>query len=64
MRQKTFADIPEEVLKAVRLVAPEKKITCMAAHRLAEELKVPIRMIGEACDALGIKIKECQLGCF
>jgi hypothetical protein len=64
VKQKTFADIPGEVLEAVRLAAPEKNITCVAAHRLAVELKVPIRMVGEACDALGIKIKECQLGCF
>lgn len=53
-----------EVIEAVRRAAPEKRITCARAHELAAELGVPVRVIGAACDALGIKIRECQLGCF
>lgn len=64
MKVKSPREVPEEVLKAVQHTAPEKRITCRAAHKLAAELKVPVRLVGEACDALGIKIKECQLGCF
>jgi len=51
-------------MEAVRRAAPEKRITCARAHELAAALGVPVRMVGAACDALGIKIRECQLGCF
>ncbi|MEW6771247.1 MAG: hypothetical protein AB1330_07635 [Bacillota bacterium] len=64
MKGKTAVEVPRNVLEAVRRAAPEKRITCARAHQLAAELKVPLRQIGAACDALGIKIKECQLGCF
>ncbi|MEW6172673.1 MAG: hypothetical protein AB1510_06335, partial [Bacillota bacterium] len=64
VKEKTISDVPEEILDAVRRAAPEKRITCAAAHALAKELDVPLRLVGAACDALGIKIKECQLGCF
>uniref|UniRef100_A0A7C2I1M2 Uncharacterized protein n=1 Tax=Ammonifex degensii TaxID=42838 RepID=A0A7C2I1M2_9THEO len=64
MKGKAPFEVPAEVLDAVRRAAPEKRITCARAHELAGELKVPVRLIGAACEALGIKIKECQLGCF
>ncbi|MEW6182190.1 MAG: hypothetical protein AB1500_03300 [Bacillota bacterium] len=64
MKEKTIGEVPEKVLDAVRGAAPEKRITCAAAHALAKELDVPLKLVGAACDALGIKIKECQMGCF
>lgn len=57
-------EIPTGVLEALRQAAPEKRITCARAHQLAAELKVSLIVIGAACDSLGIKIGECQLGCF
>jgi hypothetical protein len=56
--------IPANVLEAVKNAAPEGKISCVAAHSLAEQLGVEIIMIGKAADELKIKIKDCQLGCF
>lgn len=53
-----------EVLEAVKKAAKDGRISCTAARKLAEELKVPPRVVGEACDALKIKIKACELGCF
>ena len=40
------------------------KLPCAAAFKIAAELNLPPRRIGEAADALGIKISSCQLGCF
>lgn len=57
-------EVPAEVLDMLRRAVPEKSITCSRAHKLAAELEVPLLVVGAACDALGIKIKECQLGCF
>ena len=57
-------DIPEEVIEAVKKEAAEGRIPCARAQQLAGELGVPIHVVGRALDLLGIKIVECQLGCF
>ncbi|MEL7566088.1 MAG: hypothetical protein AAGU27_14545 [Dehalobacterium sp.] len=56
--------ISEEVLKAVQETAKDGKLTCTDAHMLGEKLGISLLVIGEAADQLGIKIKNCQLGCF
>lgn len=56
--------IPANVLEAVKNASPEGKISCVAAHSLAEQLGVEIIIIGKAADELKIKINNCQLGCF
>lgn len=56
--------IPANVLEAVKNAAPDGRISCVAAHGLAEKLGVEILMIGKAADELKIKINNCQLGCF
>lgn len=57
-------EIPDGVLQAVRQAATGNRITCTAARGLAAELEVPVRLIGQACNELGIKIVACELGCF
>jgi hypothetical protein len=39
-------------------------LPCAAAFRLAEECEVGVRQIGKICQENGIKIVQCQLGCF
>ena len=52
--------LKEEIIKK----AVDGRLTCAAARKLAEELSIPYADVGAAADALGIKIKSCQLGCF
>lgn len=59
-----MTDVSPEVLEAVKQAAKDGRLSCTAARKLAEELKVPPRIVGEACNALKIKIKACELGCF
>ncbi len=40
------------------------KLPCAVAFKIAKELKVPLREVGDAADRLRIKICNCQLGCF
>lgn len=40
------------------------KIKCSEALAVAKRLKVQTKKVGEAIDGLGIKIIDCQLGCF
>jgi len=52
-------------LKArIQAAAPEGKIPCAAAFKLAEELGISRSRLGELLNELRIKIVSCQLGCF
>lgn len=39
-------------------------VTCAQALALAKEVEVPPAAVGAAADDLGLKIRDCQLGCF
>lgn len=52
--------IREEILKA----AKEGRISCTMARKLARELQVTPKEIGQACNDLKVKIFACELGCF
>ncbi len=54
----------EEVKNRIRAAAPEGKIPCAAAFRLAEELGISRQDLGNLLNDLRIKIIQCQLGCF
>jgi hypothetical protein len=57
-------DIPPAVLDAVQAAAEDGRISCEKAHELANELGVPLALVGRALDLAKIKITRCQLGCF
>ena len=40
------------------------RITCAIAQGIARELGVPDKEVGQTADDMGIRIKDCQLGCF
>jgi hypothetical protein len=42
----------------------EGRLPCAVAFRLAQELGVEPLQIGQAADALGVRISKCQLGLF
>lgn len=54
----------ENVKEAVRRAAVDGKISCTRARRLAGELGVSPKEVGQAADELKIKIHACELGCF
>lgn len=55
----------KEDLKAkIKGAAPQDKIPCAAAFKLAEELGLTRAEMGELLNELRIKIIQCQLGCF
>lgn len=49
---------------AVKERAKEGRLPCEAAFALAEELGVAPGAIGQAANAVGVKICGCRLGCF
>jgi len=40
------------------------RLPCAIAFRIAKELKVSPREVGEAANRMSVKISSCQLGCF
>ena len=56
--------LQENLKSRIKAAAPEGKIACAAAFRLAEELGISRQELGEMFNELKIKIAHCQLGCF
>ncbi len=56
--------ISEELDNAINNTAENKRITCSACWKIAEELKIKKTDVASACEKKGLKIKQCQLGAF
>jgi hypothetical protein len=53
-----------EVRAQIQAAAPNGRIPCAAAFKLAEKLGITRSHLGELLNELNIKIIQCQLGCF
>jgi hypothetical protein len=54
----------EELKAKIQAAAPQGKIPCAAAFKVAEEVGISRAKMGELLNELKIKIIQCQLGCF
>ena len=54
----------EELKTKIRAAATENQIPCGAAFRLAEDLGISRKELGDLLNDMRIKIIQCQLGCF
>jgi molybdopterin-guanine dinucleotide biosynthesis protein len=61
---KEMVEIKEKIRSLLKERSTERKIPCTLARRIAEELHVSYREIGDAANELDIKITSCELGCF
>ena len=60
----TAGTIPR-LIETLRTQAGDaKRLACADAFRIAQDLDVPLAEVGRACNELGIKMMQCQLGCF
>ena len=53
-----------EVEEAIRAALIENRLSCYAAWEIAHIFQIPKMDVSAACEAIGIKIKPCQLGAF
>ena len=53
-----------ELEKKIKASLVEGKLPCTVAFKIAKELKVSTRNVGETANRLSVKISNCQLGCF
>ncbi len=61
---KPMEKVPDELEKAIRKNLTGGKLTCVSAWGIAKSFGRPKMDVSSACEKLGIKIKECQLGAF
>ncbi len=57
-------DVPDDLREALANAATSDAIPCAAAWRLADDLGVPRALVGSVVNAMGLRIIQCQLGCF
>jgi hypothetical protein len=57
-------EVNPEIAKAVEKKAPDKKMTCAASFKIAEDLDVTPLDVGFTLDSFEIKIVKCQMGIF
>ena len=54
----------DKIEQAFTSAGIEKTITCPEAFSIAKRYRISKKEISEYCNAHGIKIRGCQLGCF
>ena len=56
--------VDEAIATALQPETVNKRLTCKAAHQVAERLGVPPAEVGRTADLLEYRIVECQMGLF
>jgi hypothetical protein len=54
----------DKLEEKIRSSLVDGKLPCAVAFKIAKELKVSPRNVGDAANRLSVKISSCQLGCF
>jgi actin-like ATPase involved in cell morphogenesis len=57
-------EISPELKEAIAAALQDEKLPCAAAWDIARKLNISRTKVASACEALGIKVKPCQLGAF
>ncbi len=56
--------VTPEMMDAIKEKAVDGKVTCPVLRKYAEDQGVAYKAAGAAADAAGIRVKNCDLGCF
>ena len=54
----------DEQKRVIRDAVVDGQLPCARAFQLSVEIDIPLKVLGEFCNEEGIKVKNCQLGCF
>ncbi len=61
---KPAESVPSELERALLASLVNDRLPCKTAWEIAKQLGIHKMKVSAACDAMGIKIKPCQLGAF
>jgi len=56
--------VPAPVREAIGAAAENSRLSCAKAWEIADNLAIGRLALANACEAMGIRIKPCQLGAF
>ena len=56
--------VTEEMKAAIVAKAVDGKITCPVLRKFAEDTGVPYKVAGAAAAQAGVRVHNCDLGCF
>lgn len=56
--------VTDEIIEAVRAKALDGRITCPVLRKYAEDAGIPYKVAGAAADLAGVRVINCDLGCF
>jgi hypothetical protein len=56
--------VEDELETKIKASLVDGRLPCAVAFKIARELKVSPRGVGEVANRLSVKICDCQLGCF
>ena len=59
-----MTDNQKVIMNAAAPRGEKKILSCSDAFKLSKEHDISLKEIGDTCNELGIKIIECELGCF
>ncbi len=61
---KPAESVDEALKKEIEKKVKDKRLTCTEAWEVAETMGISKLAVSCACEAMGLKIKKCQLGAF
>ena len=57
-------DTGQALVEEINASLMEGRLPCPVAFKVARKLDVKLELVGNKADELGIKVSNCQLGCF
>jgi hypothetical protein len=57
-------DVPADLRARLQAAAAEDSLSCASCWDVADELRIAKMEISAVCEALGLKVRPCQLGAF
>jgi hypothetical protein len=61
---KPAAMVTDKLQQAIREASEDSRITCKDAWDLAKQMSLTKMEMSSACEAMGVRVKKCQLGAF
>ncbi|MBR6447298.1 MAG: hypothetical protein IKS74_02325 [Methanomicrobium sp.] len=58
------SEYKDKIAELLKKEGIDTVITCEQALSIAKNNDIPVEDIGKFCNSRGIKIRQCQLGCF
>ena len=56
--------VTDDMMEAIRAKATDGRVTCPVLRKFAEDQGVPYKVAGAAADMAGVRVMNCELGCF